>query len=155
MAGLVKYYKQDRKVFVADSFEGLPEPYLPEDKDCKLHEANHVLGVSLDEVKTNFRRYELLDDNIVFIKGYFKDTMKNSNIEKLSILRLDGDMYGSTMEVLEGLYDKVSDGGFVIIDDYGLSWCKNAVDDFREKKGISDNMVQIGWTGAYWRKLQK
>jgi len=154
MAGLNKIYNQNRKIYVADSFEGLPKPdeKYPADKDDP-HHTYSWLEVSLEQVKKNFQSYDLLNDNIVFIKGFFEHSLKNTNIEKLAMLRLDGDMYSSTIQVLEYLYDKVSDNGFIIIDDYGaVNGCKEAVDDFRRKRNITEPMTVIDYTGRYWRK---
>ena len=152
-AVLAAYEIADRKVFVADSFEGLPKPDVgkyPADKGDKLYSFT-VLAVSEKDVENNFRKYGLLDDQVVFLKGWFKDTLPNAPIETLSILRLDGDMYGSTMESLEYLYPKLSKGGFCIIDDYGsLRGCQMAVDDYRSKHQINSEMKKIDWTGRYW-----
>ncbi len=153
MAGLIKYYRENRKVFVADSFEGLPKPdpkYVADNGDC--HHTMTALAVGLDEVKENFRRYDLLDDNVVFIKGFFEHSLKNSPIRQLAILRLDGDMYSSTIQVLEQLYDRVSSGGYIIIDDYALKGCQEAVDDFRKKHNITAELKVVDWTGRYWIK---
>lgn len=145
---------EDRRVFVADSFEGLPKPNAekyPVDRGDK-HHIHAYLAVSKEDVENNFRKYGLLDNQVVFLKGWFKDTLPQAPIEKLSILRLDGDMYGSTMECLESLYPKLSRGGFCIIDDYALPGCKAAVNDFRSQYGIDSEMKQIDWTGRYWEK---
>jgi len=153
-AVLAAYGIDDRKVFVADSFEGLPKPdekKYPADKDAGWHK-NTYLAVSKENVEHNFRKYDLLDDQVVFLKGWFKDTLPNAPINKLSILRLDGDMYGSTMETLENLYPKLSEGGFCIIDDYALEACKKAIDDYRAKNNITSEIKEIDWTGSYWRK---
>ncbi|MBU4319864.1 MAG: TylF/MycF family methyltransferase [Nitrospinae bacterium] len=153
-AVLAAYGIANRKVFVADSFEGLPKPddrKYPADKGDK-HHIHTYLAVSKEDVENNFRKYGLLDDQVVFLKGWFKDTLPNAPIEKLSILRLDGDMYGSTMESLEYLYPKLSNGGFCIIDDYALRGCQMAVDDYRSKHQINSEMKEIDWTGRYWRK---
>jgi O-methyltransferase len=144
----------DRKIYVADSFEGLPKPNaetFPADRGDK-HYRKRFLAISQDEVANNFRKYGLLDDQVVFLKGWFKDTLPNAPIEKLAVVRLDGDMYGSTMDALNSLYPKLSSGGFCIIDDYGLRRCKQAVDDFRTEHGIREEMKEIDWTGRYWRK---
>jgi len=145
----------DRIVWLADSFEGLPEPdsRFPQDQGDKLSTFEDVLGVSLEAVKANFQRYDLLDDQVRFLKGWFKDTLPVSPIERLAVLRLDGDMYASTWDALVNLYDKVSPGGYVIIDDYGqIKACKQAVDDFRHERGIYDSICQIDRSGVYWRK---
>ncbi len=151
---LVAYGIKDRRVFVADSFEGLPKPNeekYPADRSDKLH-TEEFLCVSQEVVRKNFERYGLLDEQVVFLKGWFKQTLPNAPIEKLSVLRLDGDMYESTMDALGILYPKLSQGGFCIIDDYGLQGCKKAVDDYRAQQQINDEMKVIDWTGRYWRK---
>ena len=144
----------DRKVYVADSFEGLPKPDVekfPADKG-DIHYTHPYLAVSQEEVETNFRRYGLLDSQVVFLKGWFKDTLPQAPIEKLGVIRLDGDMYGSTIDALTSLYPRLSEGGFVICDDYALPGCKRAVEDFRAENGIRGEMKAVDWTGIYWRK---
>ena len=91
---------------------------------------------------------------MVFLKGWFKDTLPKAPIEKLAVLRLDGDMYESTSDALNNLYFKLSTGGFCIIDDYFLAGCKKAVDDFREKHDINEPIQVIDWGAVYWIKGQ-
>lgn len=154
-AALAAYGVTDRRVFVADSFEGLPEPdaeQYPADRDDKHYTLRH-LAVSQENVEINFRRYGLLDSQVVFLKGWFKDTLPQAPLEKLSILRLDADMYGSTMEALQSLYPILSTGGFCIVDDYyAVKGCKSAVDDFRARTSTSEKLVEVDWTAVYWRK---
>lgn len=145
---------ENRKIYVADSFEGLPKPDVekyPSDKGDK-HYISQCLAISKEEVQNNFKRYGLLDGQVVFLKGWFKDTLPLAPIEKLAVLRLDGDMYGSTMDALTSLYPKLSLGGFCIIDDYALPGCKKAVDDFRARNEIHTEIKVVDWTGTYWRK---
>jgi O-methyltransferase len=144
----------DRKVYVADSFEGLPPPdgdKYPADAGAGWHLADE-LAVSEDEVRENFARYGLLDDQVAFLKGWFKDTLPTVSDKTWAIARLDGDMYESTMDSLTNLYDGLSPGGFLIIDDYSVEACKQAVTDFRRDNGISEPIVEVDWTGVYWRK---
>jgi hypothetical protein len=151
---LAAYGATDRRVFVADSFEGLPEPdeeKYPLDKGDDLY-TYRILAVSKEEVEQNFRKYDLLDEQVVFLKGWFKDTLPVAPIEKLAVMRLDGDLYESTMDALVNLYPKLSDGGYCIVDDYALKTCKPAVDDFRREHGITSTLHEIDWTGRYWRK---
>jgi hypothetical protein len=154
-AALEAFGDLGRRVFVADSFEGLPAPdaeTYPSDRG-DIHHTYEELSVSLDEVKANFAKYGLLDDRVVFLKGWFKDTLRAAPIERLAVLRLDGDMYESTMDALSALYDKVSTRGFVIVDDYGcIESCRRAVHDFRDARGIADPIVDIDGFGVYWRK---
>jgi O-methyltransferase len=121
----------NRTVYLADSFEGLPAPALEADRGYDLSE-NSYLAVSVEEVRAAFQKFGLLDSQVKFLKGWFKDTLPTAEIDSLAVLRLDGDLYESTMDVLNSLYAKVSRQGFVIVDDY-RTWppCKLAVDDFR------------------------
>jgi O-methyltransferase len=153
MKGILKTYNSDKKVFVADSFEGLPppDPKYPADRGDNHHTIK-ILAVSLEEVTQNFRRYDLLDENVVFIKGFFETSIPRAPINKLSILRLDGDMYSSTIQVLESLYDKVSVGGYIIVDDWCLPNCKRAVIDFRTTRKIMDEIIEIDGVGVFWKK---
>jgi len=153
-AALAAYGIEDRRVFVADSFEGLPKPdaeKYPADEGDSLH-INNFLAVSQEDVRNNFKKYGLLDDRVVFLKGWFKDTLPAAPMKKLSVLRLDGDMYGSTMESLENLYPKLSNHGFCIIDDYGaVEGCRLAVNDYRAKHKIDSEIREIDGVGIYWR----
>jgi hypothetical protein len=73
-------------------------------------------------------------------------------IEKLAILRMDGDMYESTMDALNSLYHKVAPGGFVIVDDYILPACRKAVDDFRRDHAIEAPMEDVDGAAVFWEK---
>jgi O-methyltransferase len=145
----------DRTVFVADSFEGLPKPdalLYPADAGDR-HWEHAELAVSLEQVRAGFARFGLLDDRVRFLKGWFKDTLPTAPIERLSVARLDGDMYESTMDAIEALYPKLQPGGFLIMDDYGaVPACKKATEDYRARHAIREPIVPIDWTGVYWRK---
>lgn len=151
---LMAYGATGRTVWAADSFEGVPVPTLPQDKGFDLSsKVFPFLAVSLDEVRELFERYGLLNENVKFLKGWFKETLAAAPIEQLAILRLDGDLYESTMDALAPLYDKVSNGGFIIVDDYGsCPPCKRAIDDFRSQRGISDELQTIDVQSVFWRK---
>lgn len=156
MRALLKAYGDaSRRVFVADSFAGLPPPdaeQFPADADDRHHEFNTMLAVSRTQVEQNFAAYGLLDERVVFLEGWFKDTLPNAPIDQLAILRLDGDMYESTIQVLETLYPKLASGGYCIIDDFGLPPCRQAVEDYRATHQIVDPIETVDWTGAFWRK---
>lgn len=145
---------KDRKVWVADSFEGLPKPSLKEDYGFDLSaDVFPYLAISEEDVRELFDRYELLDEQVCFLKGWFKDTLPMAPIEKLAVLRLDGDLYESTMDALNPLYDKVSPGGFIIVDDYdALPQCSQAIHDFRDTHGIHDPLIRIDDVSVYWQK---
>lgn len=145
----------DRTVWVADSFKGIPdvgEEGHPLDVRLGLHRANNVLAIPLETVQENFARYDLLDDQVRFLPGWFRDSLPGAPIERLAILRLDGDLYQSTTDALTHLYPKLSPGGFLIVDDYALRSCRHAIDEFRERHGIDDPVERIDDVAAYWRR---
>jgi len=147
---------QDRTVYVADSFAGLPKPNpeeYPEDEGDNHHKID-FLAISEEQVRENFEKYDLLDDRVRFLKGWFKDTLPTAPAKAYSVIRLDGDMYESTMDGLVNLYPKLSPGGFCIIDDYSLSMCASAVSDYRKEHGITEELVAIDNTAKFWRKAK-
>ena len=153
-AVLETYGVTDRTVWVADSFEGLPPPdpvKYPADAGANFH-AFRELAVPLEEVQANFAKYGFLDDQVQFLKGWFKDTLPVAPIGKLAVLRLDGDLYESTMDALTHLYDKLSPGGIVIIDDFIIPCCQSAVHDFRRQQGIAEPIQVIDGSGVFWEK---
>ena len=146
--------EQGRHVWAADSFAGVPAPneeLYPADAGDLNHTADQ-LAVPVEEVRGNFERYGLLDDRVHLLEGWFKDTLPTLAGHRWAVMRLDGDLYESTIDSLTNLYDGLSVGGFVIIDDYVWDNCRAAVDDFRAERGISDEVHEIDWTGAYWRR---
>ncbi len=154
---LKAYGDRTRLVWVADSFKGLPKPdkRYPQDADDPHWKLSHTLGITLEQVKTNFSRYGLLDEQVRFLVGWFEDTLPAAPINQLAVLRMDGDMYSSTIQSLRSLYHKLSTGGYAIVDDYGnLAPCRQAVDDFRVEQKITEPLRQIDWTGVFWEKLR-
>lgn len=156
MRGILKAHGvTDRVVWVADSFAGLPPADFakyPKESNARF-ERHQELAIPLDEVRRNFGRYGLLDDQTRFLKGWFRDTLPSAPIGSLALMRLDGDMYESTMDALVHLYPKLSPGGFVIIDDYNVvKACNAAVEDFRKAQDISGEISLIPGCGAYWRR---
>jgi hypothetical protein len=154
-AVLAAFAVVDRIVWVADSFHGLPAP-SPEryPHDAELHlERFSELAIPLAVVKTNFQRYDLLDDRVRFVEGWFGETLAHIPSRWFAIVRVDGDLYESTIDALSALYPRLAPGGFVIVDDYGaVPACRAAVEDYRRRNGIAESIHQIDWTGAFWRK---
>lgn len=154
MRGLLKAYSiWNRKVWVADSFAGLPppDPRFAADRGDRHYE-HKQLAVGLEDVRENFRKFGLLDAQVMFLPGWFSETLPNAPIQQLALLRLDGDMYGSTMDALNALYHKVAPGGFVIVDDYGaVPACRAAIVDFRAANGVMAEIRDIDGLGVFWR----
>jgi O-methyltransferase len=155
MRGVLRAHGVDeRQVWVADSFAGLPPPdpeRYPSDRESWAHEVES-LAVPVESVRENFRRYGLLDERVRFVEGWFRDTLPKLRTNTWALVRLDGDMYESTMDGLINLYDGLSVGGFLIVDDLALDPCREAVEDFRRERRIEDPIEEIDWTGVYWRK---
>jgi Macrocin-O-methyltransferase (TylF) len=152
-AVLYAYGLSDRQVIAADSFAGFPMPRAAADTGFQLQAHNKDFAVSLEEVKATFARYGLLDEQVVFLEGLFKDTLPSAPVEHLALLRLDGDMYESTRDGLVHLYSKLSPGGTLIADDYYLFEAqRRAVDEFRAAHAIVEPIMQIDHFGAYWIK---
>ena len=156
MRGILKELMiKDRVVWLADSFEGLPKPnskVYPADKGNDLYKLR-ILSCSLKDVQNNFKAYGLLDEQVQFLQGWFKDTLPIAPIKKISLLRLDGDLYESTHLALKHLYPNLSSGGFVIVDDYNaFPFCKSAVDEFRREFKINESIIEIDKESIYWRK---
>lgn len=160
MRAFLQVHKDARNVWVADSFEGLPKPddkKYPQDKGDALWSQSY-LAVSEEQVKANFRKYHMLDSQVKFLKGFFSDTLPTAPIGALALMRLDGDMYESTIVALRSLYPKLSPGGFVIVDDFGMiPACDQAVHDFRKEAGVTEDLQTIGYVrgnplGAFWQR---
>lgn len=157
-AALKAYGVIDRIVWVADSFEGVPaaNPDLyPADAGHRFRELD-VLAVPRKEVEANFERFGLMDEQVRFLEGWFRDTLPSAPMERLAVIRLDGDIYESTMDALHHLYPKLSDGGYLIVDDYGaVDACRQAVEDYRAKHGIHEPLRRVeDWQAScvWWRR---
>lgn len=146
--------EEHRNVWAADSFEGLPPATLAQDEGLDFTESNYPwLACSEERVEDHFRRYDLWSDHVHLVKGWFSETLPGLECGPLSLLRLDADLYQSTMEILVNLYDKVVPGGFIVVDDYGaFEVCRLAIDDFRQERNIQAPLKWIDWSGVYWRK---
>ena len=157
-AVLKAYDVKDRIVYVADSFHGCPVPNTekyPQDKELHLCDYGGTLAVPIEKVKANFKSYNLLDEQVCFLEGWFKNTLPQAPFQKLAVMRLDGDLYESTMDALNNLYPKLSIGGYVIIDDYyPIPACKEAVMTYRKNNSIDDKIIEIDTSSIYWQKSQ-
>jgi O-methyltransferase len=143
-----------RTVWLADSFEGFPEPdeeTFPADGARDLSRFD-FLSASVEEVQSNFARLGL-DHDLRFVPGFFDETMPSLRGGSWSLIRLDSDTYESTLQALDSLYPGLSRGGYLLVDDYHLlPECKRAVDDFRLDHGISEPLESADWNSVRWRR---
>lgn len=154
MRGALRAYGvTDRTVWVADSFCGFPQDTERGDDRSMAASPNQAfLAVTQEQVAHNFELYGLLDDQVQFLPGFFADTLPSAPVSQLVVLRLDGDLYASTTDALSQLYPKLSSGGFVIIDDWNIPMCQQAVDDYRAAHDITEPITGIDQCGVFWRK---
>jgi O-methyltransferase len=152
----VAYGEEQRATWLADTFAGVPPPTHEVDREHELdltEERVPWMAAGLDAVRDNFRTYDLLSEKVRFLPGLFADTLPEAPVEQLAILRIDGDLYSSTRAALDSMYDRVSTGGWVIVDDYwGLEPCKIAVDEFIAGRGLDVDLNQVDWTRVCWQK---
>mmetsp|Transcript_8541 Transcript_8541/g.16335 ORF Transcript_8541/g.16335 Transcript_8541/m.16335 type:complete len:391 (-) Transcript_8541:30-1202(-) len=146
-----------RKSFVCDSFRGLPPAARALHKDDEGYDNTPYLEVHEDIVVDGFDKYSLLDEDVIFVKGFFNDTMPQlrPQVDRLAVMRLDGDMYESTVDALYHLYDKLSVGGYVIMDDWFGFPSKIACEDFFKVHNIQPTIVPIDNLAAYWQKTEQ
>lgn len=151
--------KEGRHTYACDSFEGLPQAVS--DHDDNWWHNNHWFNAGLDDVKDNFRRFNVLDESVHFVKGYFTDTLPSLKREmeqkgrRIALLRGDGDMYASYTHILYNLYPLLSVGGYFICDDCPkIKAAMDAVSEFREAHSIDDPMISVNGSdyGMFWRK---
>lgn len=123
-----------------DSFEGIPWAGDKDDQQPGIGKKTKNTGLSssgvtvhsLEDAQKNMERWGI--SNYEFVKGWFEDTIPNYNIDKISVLRLDGDLYNSTLIPLQYFWHKLSKGGYLIVDDWNLKGCREAVHDYFEGK---------------------
>jgi hypothetical protein len=153
----------ERKIWLFDSFEGLPEPTAEDGEKAVEYSGHRTSGAlepigqcvgPLDVVKELFFDKMHVDPARVEIrKGWFQETLPTARHElgPIAVLRLDGDWYDSTKVCLENLYGLVVSGGFVIIDDYGY-WegCRRAVDEFLAARQLSVTLNVVDDSGVWW-----
>jgi hypothetical protein len=152
MRGVLKAYGvTDRMVWVADSFQGFPEPEREDDQSLASQPDQTHLAVTQKDVMLNFKRYGLMDEQVKFIPGFFAQSLPGP-VKQLSVLRLDGDLYVSTMDALTALYPLLQPGGFCIIDDWNIQMCLEAVMEYRTRHRIHSSIHNIDGHSVYWRK---
>lgn len=148
MMGLtLKALGGDRPLWVFDTFEGIPPPSA-EDPDRAIAELyTGSCKSELAEVETLFDGLGILGRSRL-IKGLFHETLPEAQIGTIAVLHLDGDWYESVKVCLEHLYDRVSPGGVVQIDDYG-HWqgARKAVDEFMRLRSITAPLRYLDYTG--------
>lgn len=150
-----------RRLWLFDSYEGLPEP--SEADLLNGATGDHIrplpkgscLGTYDDVAAYLFDELRLDREAITMVKGWFDTTVPANRraLGTIAVLRIDADWYDSVKACLDGLYDQVSAGGIVIVDDYGTCFgARRAVDEFLVARGIEPALEHDGRGGCLWRK---
>ena len=154
---------RDRKFHLFDSFEGIPEAGprdneqpgigpLPGGGEGRLVTSG-VSACSVEQVQGHMERWGVDGSRLVYWEGWFQDTVKDWPCDKpISLLRLDGDLYESTMVCLEHLYPRLSRGGICIADDCTLKGCAEAMRDYFSGEPPKRIPVPGGDGCEWWRK---
>jgi hypothetical protein len=145
MAALAGRSPRPRRTWLFDSFEGLPEP-TAEDASMRLATPGRYAAPEDDVRRLLFEELRLDPGAISIEKGWFDATLPAAapRIGPIAVLRLDADLYASTRCCFENLYEQVSPGGFVIVDDYnGWPGCRKAVDEYLAARGVRVTMRKV------------
>jgi hypothetical protein len=139
--------KSDRTVWVFDTFEGIPAP-TTDDPDYEI--ASLYTGAfrgEIEEVKGTFQRLGILD-KFRFVQGKFEDTLPQTKLGPIALLHIDGDWYSSVKACLDNLYDHVSPGGIIQLDDYGF-WrgAEKATNEFLSKRNLPRDLIKLDYSG--------
>jgi hypothetical protein len=152
MGMTLKHLHADKMLWVFDTFAGLPAP-TQNDPDYEI--AKEYTGTcrgEFEEVQSLFADCQILDQSIL-VKGLFRDTLPVSSVDRIAVLHLDGDWYESVRDCLEHLYDRVSPGGIIQIDDYGhWAGARKATHEFLAKRSINVRLRYLDYTGRQFRK---
>lgn len=136
LACLVKAEGKNRMLYGFDSFEGFPDP-SPEDRSPRNPKRGEWKVIGQENVKRILSSVGLdeafINSNIKIKKGFFEDTLKNSDVQKIAFLHLDVDLYNSYKVCLEELFPKMARGGVVLFDEYSSTnfpGAKKAIDEY-------------------------
>lgn len=127
-----------QKVYLYDSFDGIPTHSKEDIEWTEVHgdgendqrKSGGITVCKLENVKETMLKAIDNLDNFVFVEGWFADTFPKLTSEKFSILRLDCDLYESYKLTLRYMLPRLQKGGYLIVDDIGLSGCKKAIEEF-------------------------
>lgn len=143
----------DRKIWLFDSFQGLPQP--TEKDGQKAQACCWWCHGDLSKVEEVFEKLSIPETRTRIVKGWFHDTFPSVDIQDIALLHIDADWYESVKLCFERFYDSVRPGGFIVIDDYG-HWegARRATNEFLETRGINARLTKVDYTGRYFQKPQ-
>jgi O-methyltransferase len=125
LAGILRDHCSWKRLFLFDTFEGMPEA----DAERDLHKKGDFADTSLEAVAQYIGEPQLC----VYCKGFIPDTFAGLESIKIAFAHIDVDIYKSVLDCLQFIWPRLSFGGFIIFDDYGFPTCpgaRAAVDEF-------------------------
>ena len=141
MCGFLEVHEMaDRRVWVADRFES------------RGPMANFEFAHNFNSVRDGFARFGLLEDRVVFLQGPPSQTLAEAAVDGIALLRVASEDPEEVGGILGTLYDRVTPGGFVVVDGYGAPACEAAVEEFRSARGVAEPLERVDWSAAAWRK---
>ena len=151
MASVCTRSPLNRRIWLFDSFEGLPRP-TRNDGDGAQDYTSWCHG-DVAKVKTILQEFSIPESRLSIVKGWFQDTFPAVQIPAIALLHIDADWYESVKLCLEKFYDSVQPGGFIVIDDYG-HWegARKATDEFLRARAPEVKLTRVDYTGRYFRK---
>lgn len=147
---VLKQLGEERNIYVCDIFSGtFPKPERECDEWTEKHDFS-PLSVTWEEVVTNFQRFDLNTENVIFKAGWFSDTLPSIK-EPVAILRIDGDTYQSTMDSLI-LESQIPSGGYIIMDDWAIEGSRKAFLDYFNGRVTETDVIPVDSLSVYWKK---
>lgn len=152
-----------RRLWLFDSFEGLPEPRSEDGLEAARYAAGRVggkaesigecVGTRVEVERLLFESAQLDPSGVTLVEGWYQHTLGKVEIESIALLHLDCDWYESVQLALETLYERVVPGGWVVLDDYG-EWrgARLALHEFLGSRSIASPLHRGGHTQAAFRK---
>lgn len=153
-----EFSKTPRRLYSCDTFEGMPTAgAVDKHQGVNARDTGWGEGTCAAPIESLREAADCLGvgDLIEPVKGLFRNTLPQlrSRLTGIALLHMDGDWYESTMDILNNLYDWVSPGGYIQIDDYGF-WegCRKAVHEFEQTRGLTFKLTRIDDTGMWMQK---
>ena len=143
-----------RHLWLFDSFCGLPPPSKRDGKQARAAYFEGWCQGDIEKVRKIFHQLGASLEYVKIIAGWFDSTLPSTDLETIALLHIDADWYESVKVVLEALYDRVFEGGFIVLDDY-WTWpgCRAAVEDYiREHQIEGVVMENVDRHGVYFQK---
>ncbi len=166
LALLARREGKGRRTHLFDSFQGLPSPTVHDGalegpgpkgvgERTDLEPVGLYVATREDVSQFLFEALRLDPGRVLLHEGWFQHTLPalRDAVKPIALLRIDADWYESVKACLEGLYDNVAEGGYVILDDYGsYPGCRRAFEEFRAEKGLREALHRIDAHGVWFRK---